>query len=81
MTSCCGQMATSPLSERHRMTIRYLGGRPLRVVGPATKQMYEFSGKVREQFVDPRDAVSMVRHGVFRFVGLVELESEENHHG
>ena len=75
MMSCCGQAGTRPLSERHRVKLRYLGGRPLKVIGPVTKQEYRFSGRDREQLVDPRDAVGMARDRVFQWVGLVKLES------
>jgi hypothetical protein len=71
--SCCGQSRTAPMSERHRMRVRYGGGRPLLVKGPVTGSEYRFSGTARVQLVDPRDAVALLRHPCFRLEGVVEL--------
>ena len=78
--SCCGGTQTAPLNDRHRMRVRYLGGRPVEVRGPATGQSYRFSGRERLQLVDPRDAVAIVRNRAFRVEGLVELSAEESQH-
>ncbi len=71
--SCCGETRTAPLTERHRLRVRYLGGRPITVRGPVTGTSYGFSGLDRLQLVDPRDAVSIARDRAFRIVGVVEL--------
>ena len=71
--SCCGQSPTAPLTERHRVRVRYGGGRPVVVKGPATGASYAFSGASRVQLVDPRDAVTIVRNTMFRAEGVVEL--------
>jgi len=70
--SCCPQ-TTAQLTERHRMKVRYGGGRPIVVRGPVTGHDYRFSGLERLQLVDPRDAVAMVRNPLFRIEGVVEL--------
>lgn len=72
--SCCGRTMTAPLSERHRMRVRYLGGRPVDVKGPVTGSHYRFSGLDRNQLVDPRDATAIARNKLFRIEGIVELE-------
>ena len=74
MKSCCGGTRTAPLTERHRMKVKYLGGRPIKVKGPATGATYLFSGIDRIQLVDPRDAVSIGRDRSFRIEGLIEQE-------
>ena len=61
------------MTERHRMRVRYAGGRPLLIKGPATGTSYRFSGLDRVQLVDPRDAVSIVRNRLFRIEGVVEV--------
>lgn len=71
--SCCGGMATAPLNERHRMRVRYLGGRPIEVTGPVTGTRYRFSGVDREHLVDPRDAIVIVKDRIFQIEGIVEL--------
>ena len=71
--SCCGQSRTAPLTDRHRMRVRYGGGRPVVVKGPASGASYAFSGRSRVRLVDPRDAVALVRDPMFRAEGLVEL--------
>jgi len=55
------------------MQVRYLGGRPIELKGPATGVTYRFSGLDRIQLVDPRDAVVIVRDKVFRIDGVIEL--------
>lgn len=75
--SCCGEAATTPLNERHRMRVRYVGGRPIEVKGPATGQAYFFSGLDRLQLVDPRDAIVIARDRSFRIEGIVELPLEK----
>jgi hypothetical protein len=70
--SCCPRV-TAPLSERHRVQVRYGGGRSIVVEGPATGVGYRFSGTARVQLVDPRDAVAIVRNPLFRVDGLVEV--------
>ena len=76
MTSCCGPASTKPLTERHRIRVRYLGGRPVQVVGPATKLQYAFSGRDREKLIDPRDAYRLVSSGGFQPLGVVEAEEQ-----
>ena len=80
MSSCCGGGSpTQPLTQNHRLKIRYLGGRPIRVTGPVSRQSYEFSGKQREQLVDPRDAAEMLRTRGFQLVSITELSEEPDH--
>ena len=69
--SCCPQ-PSAPLTERHRLKIRYGGGRPVLVKGPSGQE-YRFSGFERVQLVDPRDAVVLLRNSLFRVEGLIEL--------
>jgi hypothetical protein len=71
--SCCGQTPTAPLSERHRMRVRYGGGRPIVVEGPVTGSNYRFSGVDPVQLIDPRDAVALTRTPIFRIEAVVEL--------
>ena len=77
--SCCNQLTTMPLTERHRLRVRYLGGRPIAVTGPTTGTVYQFSGLKREQFVDPRDGVAIAKHSGFRIEGIVELDEPATH--
>ena len=72
---CCGQTGIGILSERHRMRVRYGGGRPIVVRGPVTGAEYRFSGRDRVQFVDPRDAAAIVRDRLFRVEGVEEIAS------
>ena len=72
---CCGKTGTARLTERHRMRVRYGGGRPIVVKGPVTGADYRFSGVDRVQLVDPRDAVSIVRDRLFRVEGVEEIAS------
>ena len=71
--SCCGQSRTAPMTERHRMRVRYGGGRPIVVKGPVTGLSYHFSGTDRVQLIDPRDVVTIVRNPLFRVEGVVEI--------
>jgi hypothetical protein len=72
--SCCGSYSPIvTLTERHRFRIHYYGGLPIVVRGPVTGAEYRFSGKQRVQFVDPRDAVRILRKGMFRMAGLTEV--------
>jgi hypothetical protein len=75
--SCCGEIQTAPMTDRHRVRVRYLGGRPISVQGTVTKMTYRFSGIDRIQLVDPRDAVSLLRNSLFRTEGVVVLGTEE----
>jgi len=70
--NCCPQ-ATAPLTERHRMRVRYRGGRSVLIKGPVTGIEYRFSGLERLRLVDPRDAVIIVRNPLFQVEGIVEL--------
>jgi hypothetical protein len=54
------------------MKVRYGGGRSVIVKGPVTGTDYRFSGIERLQLVDPRDAVAIVRHPLFRVEGIVD---------
>lgn len=73
--SCCSDPKMAPLTDQHRVRLRYLGGRTLVVVGPASGVRYLFSGVDREQLVDPRDAVSLAKDRHFRVIGLVDLSA------
>jgi hypothetical protein len=71
--SCCRESRTTPMTERHRMSVRYAGGRPIAVKGPVTGLNYHFSGTNRVQLIDPRDIVTIVRNRLFRVEGVVEI--------
>jgi hypothetical protein len=71
--SCCRENRTTPMTERHRMRVRYCGGRPIVVKGPVTGLSYHFSGTDRVQLIDPRDVVTIVRNRLFRVEGVVEI--------
>jgi len=73
----------TPMTERHRASVRYGGGKPIVMKGPVTGSTYRFSGSERVQLVDPRDAVVMARERLFRIEGIVEmpLSPGENLHG
>jgi hypothetical protein len=71
--NCCNQTPTAPMTKRHRMRVRYGGGRAIVITGPVTGTSYYFSGLDRVQLVDPRDAVLITRTAVFRIEGVVEL--------
>jgi hypothetical protein len=71
--SCCGQTPTAPLTERHRMRVRYGGGRPIVVKGPVTGSTYRFSGVDPVRLIHPRDAVALTRTPIFRIEAVVEL--------
>lgn len=70
---CCGESRTAPMTERHRMRVRYCGGRPVVIKGPATDSSYRFSGIDRVQLMDPRDEIAIVRNRLFRVEGVVEI--------
>jgi hypothetical protein len=70
---CCSGTQTAPMTERHRMKVHYAGGRPIVVTGPFSKSQYRFSGMERDQLVDPRDAVMIVKNPLFRIVEVEEL--------
>ena len=74
--SCCPG-AKAPLTSRHRMKIRYGGGQPIVVKGPASGAEYHFSGLDRVRLVEPRDAVQIVRNPLFRVEGVVEVPITE----
>jgi hypothetical protein len=78
---CCGQSQTAPMTERHRMRVRYSGGKPIMVKGPVTGLNYHFSGMDRVQLIDPRDAVTIVRNRLFRVEGVVEISSSYGQEG
>ena len=71
--NCCGQSHTAPLSDRHRIKVRYEGGRSVVIQGPVTGTNYHFSGLERVQLLDPRDAAAIARSAFFRVEGIVEL--------
>lgn len=71
--NCCRQRQTAPMTERHRLRVRYRGGRPVVIKGPVTGSSYRFSGTDRFQLVDPRDAVLMVRNPLFRVENVAEM--------
>jgi hypothetical protein len=71
--SCCGKTKTAAMTERHRIRVRYGGGRPIIVKGPATGSDYRFSGTERVQLVDPRDAAAIVHNRMFRVEGVIEI--------
>jgi hypothetical protein len=74
--SCCPRGPRLSLTERHRMRVRYAGGRPVVITGPVTGTAYRFSGLERVQPVDPRDAVAFLRVPLFRFEGIVAGHGE-----
>lgn len=74
--TCCPN-ARLALNERHRMRIRYTGGRSLTVIGPATGTVYRFSGLSRSLLVDPRDAIGIARSSLFRIEELLEVSAGE----
>jgi|GEM_PF-2019874 len=71
---CCRERTKVAMTERHRMRVRYTGGRPIIIRGPTTGTAYRFSGIERLQLVDPRDAVSITRNRLFRIEGVVEIQ-------
>ena len=72
--SCCPQR-TPVLTDAHRVKVRYVGGRPVRIKGAVTGAEYLFSGIERTKLVDPRDAVSLVRNSLFRFEGIADVST------
>jgi hypothetical protein len=63
------------LTERHRMKVRYGGGRPVLIKGPVTGSDYRFSGVEQVNLVDPRDAIGIARNPLFRIEGVVEMSA------
>lgn len=49
-----------------RMTVRYVGARPIRVRGTATGSVYHCSATNRMLSVDTRDAAALLRTGLFK---------------
>src|SRR5262245_37012278 len=74
--TCCPD-ARVALNERHRMRVRYTGGRSLTVIGPATGTVYRFSGLSRSLLLDPRDAFSIARSSLFRIEELLEVSTDQ----
>jgi hypothetical protein len=72
---CCGQSQTTPMTERHRVRVRYGGGKSIIVKGPVTGTSYSFSGVDRVRLLDPRDAMAIVRNPLLRVEGVVELST------
>jgi hypothetical protein len=73
--SCCGSSVPSAtLTARHRLRLRYGGGRPIEVTGPVTGTTYRFSGMARVQLVDPRDGIAILRNNALRMEGIVEVQ-------
>jgi hypothetical protein len=70
--SCCPK-GSAVLGVRHRARVRYGGGRSIVVKGPVTGADYRFSGVDRVQSVDPRDAMVIARHPLFRIEGIVDV--------
>ena len=77
--SCCGQQRRSISNITNQASwkgkairVKYLGARPITVVGPTTGQKYTFSGIKRYQEVDPKDASGILRNSFFRMQGVVQ---------
>jgi hypothetical protein len=70
--SCCPQ-TTAPLTEQHRVRMRYEGGCAVTIKGPATGIDYHFSGRERRQLVHPLDAMALARNRLFRIESVVEV--------
>ena len=70
--SCCPQ-TTVPLSEQHRVRMRYEGGPTVTIKGRATGVEYHFSGRERRQLVHPLDALTLARNRLFRIESIVEV--------
>jgi hypothetical protein len=68
----CGEKefdAESGGIEPHtEVPVRFCGGLAVSVSGPATERIYRFSYENPVQAVDARDAVSIVKTGLFRQV-------------
>jgi hypothetical protein len=47
------------------VSLRYVRTAPLRVVGEASRQTYEFSGSAPIQPIDPRDLFQLLSMGYF----------------
>ena len=48
-------------SSPAQVTLRYLGGAPMRVRGPVSGQVYSFSPEIQTRAVDARDAIILLR--------------------
>ena len=57
--------ALVPEPERSPVALRYVRTAPLRVVGEASRQRYEFSASAPIQPVDPRDLFQLLSMGYF----------------
>ena len=62
------------MTDRHRIRLRYRGGRPLLIKGPVTGISYTFSGTERIQLVDPRDAIVIGRNQLFQSLDIVVID-------
>jgi hypothetical protein len=58
-------LALAPELARIPVTLRYVRTAPMRVVGEASRQQYEFSGAAPIQAVDPRDLFQLLNMGYF----------------
>lgn len=56
----------SPPQPFAPVTLRYIETSEIRVRGPMTGRLYDFSGNPPTQAVDPRDAGALARSGRFR---------------
>ena len=71
--SCCGRAPTTPMTDRHRMRVRYLGDRPVVIKGPVTGADYRFSPREPVQLIEPRDAVGIARSRLLRIEAVLEI--------
>ena len=58
-------LALAPEPARMPVSLRYVRTAPLRVVGEASRQRYEFSASAPIQPVDPRDLFQLLSMGYF----------------
>ncbi len=72
---CCGQKRAAlgnnagsrvPPAAEPGLKLAYMQSSPIEVRGPATGRAYHFSENRREQLVDPRDAIGLLRTQLFR---------------
>ena len=81
--SCCGQRAgrmtirQADIDNGLRVKVAYLGGRSVTVVGSVTGVSYAFSGRVRVQDVDPRDAAGLVSDRRFVLKGVTPARTQD----
>jgi hypothetical protein len=68
--SCCRE-ATAPLTDRHRMKVRYGGGRPVLIKGPVTGGLSLRESSGCSSWI--LDAIALVRNPLFRVEAVVEL--------